>query len=249
VRRVARRRASIENLLARAEGEGFALLAGTAARLANPAQVVIVTISREYGAAGLAIADGVAHALGYELLTDDLPKSVAARLGTSAESVSQIASAEQSLPERLLAGLGEGTAEVITPRAPRLPDEFDEAVRREIERTIRERAERGDIVILGRNAGVLLGSRPDLLRVFLTAEREWRVERLRAAFGHDRAAALADIERVDAARRKFAKDRYKYSWGDARSYDLTLEVSRFGIEAAVALIVAAVRAAGTPLER
>jgi cytidylate kinase len=202
---------------------------------------VIVTISREYGAAGATVADGVAHALEYELLGDDLPRSVAARLGTSAEEVAQIASSEQSLPERLLALLGEGTAEVITPMTPRLPQDFDESVRREIERTIRERAERGDVVILGRNAGAVLGARPDLLRVYLTGALEWRIERIRAAFGQKRDAIVADIERVDAARRKFAKDRYKVHWSDARSYDLALDVSRIGVEASVALIVAAAR--------
>lgn len=207
---------------------------------------MIVTISREYGSAGLAIADGVASALGYELLTDDLPKSVAARLGTSADEVSQIASGEQSLPEKLLAGLGEGTAELMTPRTPRLPDDFDETVRREIERAIRERAERGDVVILGRNAGAILGSRPDLVRVYLTAAREWRLQRLCAAFGQDPATASADLDRVDAARRKFAKDRYKIAWSDARYYDLMVDVSRFGIDGAVALVVASVRFAGTP---
>jgi cytidylate kinase len=205
---------------------------------------VIVTISREYGAAGLAIADGVANALGYELLTDQLPRSVAARLGTSADEVEQIASSEQSLPEKLLAGLGEGTAELMTPRTPRLPDEFDETVRREIERTIRERAVAGDVVILGRNAGAVLGARPDLVRVYLTAAREWRLARLSSAFGQAPAAIAADIDRVDAARRKFAKDRYKISWGNGRYYDLVIDVSRFGIDGAVALIVAAVRLAG-----
>ncbi len=222
----------------------FALLAGTAAGLANQNPLVIVTISREYGSAGVAVADAVAHALGYELLSDDLPRSVAARLGTTAAEVSQIASSEQSLPEKLLAGLGEGTAEVITPMTPRLPQDFDESVRREIERAIRERAERGNVVILGRNAGAVLGDRPDLMRVFLRAGLEWRVERLRAAFGQTREAVLADVERVDAARRKFAKDRYKIAWSDARSYDLALDVSRFGVAGTTALIVAAVRLAG-----
>lgn len=207
---------------------------------------MIVTISREYGAGGLAVANGVAHALEYELLTDDLPKSVAARLGTSPQEVTERASGEQSLPERLLAGLGEGTVEVVSPTAPRLPDEFDEAIRREIEHTIRERAARGDVVILGRNAGAVLGPRPDLVRVFLTAEREWRIVRLVASFGGTPASAAADIDRVDAARRKFARERYKIAWGDPRSYDLAVDVSRFGVEGAIDVILTAVRSASAP---
>jgi len=207
---------------------------------------VIVTISREYGAAGLAVGDGVASALGYELYADQLSERVAAKLGTSAREVSQIAAAEPSLPERLLAGLGEGTAEVISARAPRLADDFDESVRREIEADVRERAAQGNVVILGRHASAILGARPDLVRVFLCGALEWRVARIIASFGHERARVLADIERIDASRRKSAKDRYKVAWSDARSYDLTIDVSRLGIKGAVALVAEAVRLGNAP---
>lgn len=202
---------------------------------------VIVTISREYGAAGLAVADGVAHALGFELLTDDLPKTVAARLGTSPDEVESRAGSEPSLAERLLGRLGAGTPELIAPGSPKMPDDFDESLRREIERTIRERAATGRLVILGRNAGAILGKRPDLVRVFLTAALEWRVARIMEAFGVTRARAVADIEQIDARRKKFARDRYKLAWGDAGAYDLTVDVSRFGIEGAVAVVTAATR--------
>jgi cytidylate kinase len=203
---------------------------------------VIVTISREYGAAGLTVADGVASTLEYELLTDALSRRVAARLGTSAEEVAERASSGLSLPERMLTGLGEATPEAFSAQdAPAV--DFDESVRREIERAIRDRAEAGNVVILGRNAGAVLGSRPGLVRVFLTAPLEWRVARIVASFGVSRAQALADIERIDAARRKIAKDRYKVSWCDARSYDLTLDVARVSIAGAVEVVVAAVRAA------
>ena len=204
---------------------------------------MIVTVSREYGAAGLAVADGAATALGYELLTDDLPKSVAARLGTSSEDVMARATIEPSFGERVLRGLSAGTAEAVSPAAPRLPGDFDESVRREIERTIRERAERGDVVILGRNAGAVLAARSGVLRVFLRGDRSWRVARLVEAFGITPDEALADIERLDAARKSFAKDRYNLRWGDARSYDLVVDVSRIGIAGAVGVVVAAARGA------
>jgi cytidylate kinase len=202
---------------------------------------VIVTISREYGAAGLAVADGTAHALGFELLTDDLPKTVAARLGTSPGEVDARAGSEPTFTERLLGGLGAGMPELVSPAAPKLPEDFDESLRLEIERTIRERAALGRVVILGRNAGAVLGERADLVRVFLTAPRAWRVSRIVESFNNSPAQALADIERIDAKRKKFAKERYKIAWGDAGSYDLAIDVSRFGIDETVALVVAAVR--------
>ena len=204
---------------------------------------MIVTISREYGAAGLAVADGVAQALGYELLADQLPRAVAARLGTSAEVVAARAFSDAPFSERMLRGLGAGTAEVLAPGAQPAADEFDESVRREIERGIREAAGRGDVVILGRNGGAVLGARPDLVRVFLVAARAWRIEKLIETFGMSQARAAFETERVDAKRRAFTRARYGIVWGDPHSYDLIVDTSRFGVEGAVAIVTAAVRAA------
>lgn len=200
---------------------------------------MIVTISREYGAGGLAVAEGVSAALGYELLTDQIPAAVAAKLGTSSEDVDARAESAPSLPERILRGLSAGTAEVIDPDEPRLPDEFDESVRTEIERAIRERAARGDVVILGRVANAVLARSSGLLRAFVDAEREWRIRHVMDAFRFDRARASSEVDRIDVERRKFAAQRYGIVWGDRRFYDLIVDASRLGVEGSVAAIVAA----------
>jgi cytidylate kinase len=202
---------------------------------------MIVTVSREYGAGGLAVAEGVAAALGYELLTDQIPETVAAKLGTSSEDVDARAESLPPLPERILTELSAGTAEVIDPEEPRLPDEFDESVRREIERTIRERAARGDVVILGRVANAVLAGNPGLLRSFVYAEREWRIRHVMEAFGFDRARAKGEVERIDVQRRTFAADRYGIVWGDRRYYDVIVDASRLGVDGSVGAIVAAAR--------
>ena len=202
----------------------------------------MVTISREYGAGGLAVAGGVAAELGYELLGDDaLSEAVARRMGTSAGSVSD-RTTEAPLSERILERLGAGMLDTLSLATPRLPDDFDEDVRRTLERTICERAAGGRVVILGRNGGIVLGARPDVLRVFLIGERGWRIARLADYFGQSPERARADLERVDSGRKKFARDRYDVRWGDPHLYDLVIDVSRVTLDTATALIVAAVRA-------
>jgi cytidylate kinase len=204
---------------------------------------VIVTISREYGAAGLAVADGVARALGYELMTDDLPAAVAARLGTSTEEIAARVDSETPISERMLIDLGAATPEDVSATL-RSSSDFDEDVRREIDAAIRERAAEGDVVILGRLGNAVLAGFPNLLRVFLTAGRAWRIARLGETFGFTAAEAAREVERKDAARRKVSKERYNFAWGDPRSYDLVADTSRFGLDGTVDLIVAAARAAG-----
>jgi len=206
-------------------------------------RLVIVTISREYGAAGLAVSDGVAQALGYALLTDDLPTAVAARLGTSPQEVAARAGAEPPLAERVLGGLEAGTPEAVGSPPASVLDPFDADVRREIERSVRERAAAGNVVILGRMGSVLLAGSACLLRVFLTAPKAWRIERLCESFGFTPARAKAEIDRVDARRRNYARERFGIVWGSPDGYDLIVDTSRFGIDGAVDLIVAAVRRA------
>jgi cytidylate kinase len=201
---------------------------------------VIVTISREYGAAGLAVARGVAAALGLELVADEVDRTAAARLGTSSD---EVAASESPTPlvERLMRGLRTANAEAVTDsRNPQL--DFDETVRREIEEAIRERAIRDDVVFLGRFASVVLAGRVDMLRVFLHAPHAWRVARIAQVFEMKPDDAAREVDRTDAERRRLASERYGTTWGDLRAYDLIIDVGALSIEGAIATVVAAARA-------
>jgi cytidylate kinase len=138
-------------------------------------------------------------------------------------------------------GFGVATAEVIDPKRPHLPDEFDEEVRREIERAIRARAARGNVVILGRVGSAILAGTPGLLRVFVYAAREWRIGHVMDVFRLDRSHATAEVDRIDVERRRFAAERYGVAWGDRRCYDIIVDTSRLGLNGAVAAIAAAAR--------
>jgi cytidylate kinase len=201
---------------------------------------VIVTVSRAYGALGHAVTRGLALALGYRLVDDDLPVVVAARLGTSPEMVEQVEHRPPGFGERFLRSLGTAVPEAFQPLSDH--DDLNDAALREVERLIREAANAGNAVIVGRAANVILAGRPDVLRVFLTAPVGWRAARLAAARTVSEAAARAEVGRVDAARRAFARDRYDAAWGDPRHYDLILDVSTFGVAGAVRVIAAAVEA-------
>lgn len=204
---------------------------------------MIVTVSRAYGAASLAVCRVVAERLGYRLVSHELPVVVAARLGMSSETVETASDRSRSFGERVLAQLGGGVPETVQPANP-AGEELAAETRRAIERAVREFASAGDVVINGRMASAVLGPRADVLRVFVGGALDWRVARLVAAHGCHPAEARAEIARVDEARRTYAKEQYRVQWGDARAYDMLLDVSRLGVEGAAGAIVAAVRAAG-----
>ncbi len=202
---------------------------------------MIVTVSRVYGANALAVSRTVAGLLGYRLVDEQLPVVAAAWLGTSADVVETVAERPRGYGERVLEQLGGGVPEVAQPPAS---DPFPAEARQAIEAAVREEATAGDAVILGRMAGAVLGRRDDVVRVFLHAPLAWRVEHVVASLGVGEAAARAEIARIDEARRTYAREGYRVTWGDARSYDLVLDTSRFGVHGSAAAIVAAVHAAG-----
>ena len=208
---------------------------GEGSRGSNVAPVIL-TISREYGAAGLAVAKGVAAVLALELVTDEVEHAAAARLGTSSDEVAE-AESGPSLAERLMRGFREATAETSDPNNPVV--DFEDTVRAEIEEAIRERALRDNVVFLGRFANAVLAGRPGLLRVFLHADRPWRVARISNLFAMTAEQAGSEIDRTDAERRTIAKDRYGIVWGGRASYDLIANVARLGIDGATRAVVAA----------
>jgi cytidylate kinase len=201
---------------------------------------MIVTISREYGASALAVARAVAERLGYRLIDEQLPVVAASLLGTSAEVVETVSERPRGFGERVMRQLGGGVPETAQPPAN---DPVPVETREAIERAVREEAEAGDAVIVGRVAGSILAGRPDLLRVFVRAPLERRIAHVVESLGVDEATARAEVARIDEARRTYAREGYRVHWGDPRNYDLVIDTSRFGVDGSAEVIASAVRAA------
>jgi cytidylate kinase len=198
---------------------------------------MIITISREYGAAGRAVVNGLAELLGYRLLDEDLPVVVAARLGTSPEVVDGIEYRKVGFGERLLRSLSAAVPEAFQPTPE--DDDLIAITQREIDILIREAADADNVIVVGRLGNFVLRDRSNVLRVFLTAPLVWRVAHISESLGCTEAAARVEIARVDGGRRSYAHEQYDFDWGDPHHYDLVLDVSRFGVDGAVALIDAA----------
>ncbi|HET9030427.1 MAG TPA: cytidylate kinase-like family protein [Candidatus Aquilonibacter sp.] len=200
---------------------------------------MIVTISNQYGSGAVAIAARAAAALDYTLVDRQLPIVVAKRLGISRETAREAEDTGRSLGARLLSSLEMATPEV----APvNFAQSFDETMLREVQRAVRDYAARGNAVIVGRAAGIILGRRDDVIRIYMHAPREWRIERIVTEFGLQPKDAAAEIDRVDRARRAYLRDWYRVDFGSPEVADLAIDTSSFGEEASASLIVAAVHA-------
>ncbi|HVA37659.1 MAG TPA: cytidylate kinase-like family protein [Candidatus Dormibacteraeota bacterium] len=198
---------------------------------------MVVALARQFGSGSNRVAASVARELGYELVADQLPEAVAIRLETSPEEVRGREVSARSFGERLLRSLQAGTPEVSTSMVT-----ADDAVVIEIQRLVREYADRGNCVIVGHGSTAILRGRSDVLTVLVRASLEWRARRIAQWWKVGYEVARAETERVDRAREAYIDECYHVSQSDAGLYHLVVDTEALGFEAASAAIVAAVRA-------
>lgn len=197
---------------------------------------MVVTISNRYGCGAIAIAHLVAQRLSYEYVDDQLPVVVAKRLMTSAAAVESAQDAGRTVSERMLLALESGTPELRG--QPR--ESFDEECLREVQEAVREYASHGNAVIVGRGANAILGRRPDVLRVFMHAPKDWRIHHIMEGHRVDEKAAAAEVERIDRARTEYMRVYYGLIWTDPANYDLCIDTSAFGPQGSAEIIVRAI---------
>ncbi len=200
---------------------------------------MLITISNRYGTGAIAVAQLVAQRLGYEFVDEQLPVVVAKRLNTSPQAVESAEDAGKTVSERMLRALEFGTPELGGRQDA--PD-FDEDCLREIQEAVREYAAHGNAVIVGRGANAILGRRPDVLRVFMYAPREWRIRHIMEGHNVDERTAGVEVDRIDRARTEYMQVYYGVKWLDHNNYDLALDTSVFGVEGSAEVIIRAVEA-------
>ena len=93
---------------------------------------MVITISREYGAAGRAVTHRLAEKLGFRLLDEDLPVVVAARMGTSPDVVEGLEYRPAGFGQRLLQSFSAAVPEAFQP-SPEV-DDLHDATQREVDR-------------------------------------------------------------------------------------------------------------------
>ena len=107
---------------------------------------------------------------------------------------------------------------------------------------IRELAEEGDAVFIGRCADYVLRERPDLVRVFITADRDFRIRTVVENSDLTSEQAKKLIKSVDKDRASYYAYYTDQTWGEAACYDLSLNVTRISVEGAVRILRSCVEA-------
>ncbi len=200
-----------------------------------------ITISASYGAGGDEVSRRVAELLSLPFLDRAIPVEVAEELATPLDRVlSEEASGHNGVGD-VLAGLARGVGPVAPSPATDADGEGEaERFRRQTEAVIRRLASHGG-VILGRGAAIVLADRDDVLRVRLDGPAERRIQRVAELTGIDPTTARRDQRHTDRARQVYMRHFYDADPADPGLYDVWIDTTAVGPDAAARMIVEAVR--------
>ena len=102
---------------------------------------------------------------------------------------------------------------------------------------IRNLAEKGPCVIVGRCADYILREREDALHVFIHADMAYRAERIVRLYGETKQTPDKRLAEKDNKRKVYYKHYTNRNWGDAQNYHLCLNSGLIGIDKCTDIIV------------
>lgn len=102
---------------------------------------------------------------------------------------------------------------------------------------IKKLAEKESCVIVGRCADYALEDDPFAVSVFIKADLDKRIERIKKTFELPENKAADLIQKTDKKRASYYNYYSSKKWGDAKSYDLCVDSGLVGIEGAIEVIL------------
>jgi cytidylate kinase len=182
----------------------------------------IITIEREYGSGAAEIARQLASRLGWKLWDKELTAEIARVANVDPSSVSMCEERVDSTFQRLVKVFWRGSYE----RSMHLENQtFDPDRMVHVgEQVMRQIAEEGNSVIVGRGAPYFLRDRPDAFHVFLYAPRAEKLRRIQD-LGTRLHEAEDLVDTVDRERILFVKHYFGADWPTRSLYHVMLNTA------------------------
>lgn len=185
---------------------------------------LIITVGREFGSGGHIIAAKLAEHFGIQLLDSNILAEVAKKSNASEEYLKKYdESARNLFFSRTVNGFSNSPEEIIAQM------QFD---------YIKHKADAGEsFVVIGRCADYILRENPALVRVFVLGDTEAKIKRTAEREGISEDKAKIRMEQADKRRKYFHNTHSENKWGDSRSYDITVNSSKLGLDSTVELLI------------
>jgi cytidylate kinase len=197
---------------------------------------IIITIGRQFGSGGRCLAEILGRKLGIPVYDNELITKAAQESGFSAEFFEQSDEKRHffSFSSIFAGSYGTETENYMS-------DKGLFSIQCE---TIKNLAEQGPAIMVGRCSDYVLRERGNTLDIFLTSPMDERVKRVaeRQNLTEDKAREV--VEKQDKKREEYYNYYTFGNWGVASNYDLCIDSSILGLEGTADMIIDFAKKAG-----
>lgn len=197
----------------------------------NKEEKFVITISRQFGTGGHEIGAELARRLGVKLLDKQILNEVASRFDIVEEAVERIEARNPlwrddftQFYRQYMAG-----AEYNGQEQDQTSHQLFEAQAK----AIRKIADQESCIIIGRCGFYIFRDHPNAMKIFIHADNDCRKQRIARRYDMSESDAAAMIVDNDYSRELYTKTFTGCDWQDARNYDISLNVRKFGVNGAV----------------
>lgn len=194
---------------------------------------MIITIGRQHGSSGREIARLLAEKLNYKCYDKEIVDEAANHSDFSRDLID--AFDEKRMSAFILHAGGYGLNENFRLNMQVVSAQFE---------AMRNIADKGNCIFVGRCADYILRDHDDLVSVFILGDMDERLKCLERRQGLDEAEARKKIKEVDKDRSSFYRYYSDQTWGDAQNYDMCINSSKLGVEGTVQVILDYIKARG-----
>lgn len=195
----------------------------------------VITIGRQYGSGGREIGRMLADALGIKYYDKELLTEAAKSSRVNQELFEAADERTPSFFSNLWSfNLGFNSGAYLLGNTP-LSDDSIYAAQCNV---MKELAERSSCVIVGRSADYVLRNHPRLISIFIHASIEAKVRRI---MGRNDCKTENEAKALAAKKDKLRSSYYNFytdkTWGDAASYDLSIDSSKLTSQQVCKIII------------
>lgn len=195
----------------------------------------IYTIGREFGSNGLAVGEALAKKLGINFYDKELLQEAAKKSGFCEEILEN--HDEKPTNSFLYSLVMDTYSTAGYATAPFLDMPLNHKVFLAQFDAIKSLAEQESCVIVGRCADYALADKPNVVNVFIRADLEDRIKNVSKRLDISNNKAKDLCHKKDKQRSSYYNYYTSKKWGDSRSYDLCINLSRISIDDAVDMII------------
>jgi cytidylate kinase len=202
----------------------------------------VLTLSRELGSGGIALAQSLAKRIGWKLIDKEVISEVAQLAQCSEKEIAKFDQEEFDRIKMLFNDLsfpvpGSGMMFPFVaggymepywlPSSVTDQQLIDESKYLQLTKSvIQTLADKGDVIIVGRGGSVLLAERPDAFHLRVIAPTEHRIKQLMEVAKISEAEAKQMLQKRDKASADYIKYFYHEDWTNPRLYHMVLNTGK-----------------------